>query len=342
MVHSVLMMTLRVIGTIASGLLLVAVACGGDDEPSSTVVDGGVAEGGLSSGSVSSGGGTSGVIGTSGGVGGCEASSSDAETRRTIGGFIDTLPRDKPGAELRERVIDVIARSCSVFTPPESEGGVFTRRHCWAHLVASALKESSYVPTSVVNDAYGRRNVDGTQANDPTIGLLQLRFSSAIRSFVISGNANALACVGCALPAELADHTKEPGNSRFWAVDGPTRYMATTQDLSCNVGIGAWYYYLFASGNGRSSQVTYADAYCSGGGTAGNLVTGMISYVNGPDGGKGVIADEAGLGGLAGRDANAHRYVTEIKGWFDAMIPPASGKHPFFALLSPSPATYCR
>lgn len=52
------------------------------------------------------------------------------------------------------------------------------------------------------------------------------------------------------------------------------------QDVQCNVGLGAWYYFLMASGNGTPPY--YVHNYCAGEGTPGNLVIGMLDYFGGP------------------------------------------------------------
>jgi uncharacterized membrane protein YfcA len=106
-------------------------------------------------------------------------------------------------------------------------------------------------------------------------------------------------------------------------------------DPACNVALGAWYYYLYATGNG-AAQTMHLDAYCAGQGVSANLVTGLLSHYLGPDGGRGIVYD---LGSLWGAP---YDYVASIKALFDTMIPPAGGTHPFFVPLSPSPSQYCR
>jgi hypothetical protein len=118
--------------------------------------------------------------------------------------------------------------------------------------------------------------------------------------------------------------------------------MSVMQNAACNVGLGAWYYYLNATGNGNPSAATYLAGYCSGKGTAANLVTGLRSHLEGPSGGKGVIADMNGVNALQATDSGAYQYVTNIKTWFDSMIGPVSGTHPFFVRLAPNVPEYCR
>jgi hypothetical protein len=114
------------------------------------------------------------------------------------------------------------------------------------------------------------------------------------------------------------------------------------QDVACNIGFGAWSYYAMATSNGNPAAPTYAYQYCDKSGTAGNLITGLMSHLNGPDGGKGLIASPAELNSLQGRDANAFSYITAIKGDWDRMIGPVAGTHPFFAALPPERSRYCR
>jgi hypothetical protein len=174
------------------------------------------------------------------------------------------------------------------------------------------------------------------------VGLLQIRFSSTVHDFVAQGATAALSCVGCTFPAGLATHKDEPGDSAFWAVSGPTQNLATMKDLACNIGLGAWYYYANATSNGKPSAATYLDAYCAGQGTAGNLITGLLSHFEGPDGGNGVVPNMAGVNALQGTNAGAYQYVTELKTQFDSMVGPVSGTHPFFIKLVPSASQYCR
>jgi hypothetical protein len=114
------------------------------------------------------------------------------------------------------------------------------------------------------------------------------------------------------------------------------------QNRACNVALGAWYYYLNATANGKPSAPTLLSAYCSGQGTSGNLVTGLLSHLKGPQSGKGVVADMNGVKALQSTDSTAYQYVTTIKTWFDAMIGPVSGTHPFFIKLAPNSTQYCR
>ncbi len=61
-----------------------------------------------------------------------------------------------------------IAASCATFAPKESNW----LRYCEAVVTSAIVAESSYNPTESVLDTYGTRDVNGTTANDPTVGLL--------------------------------------------------------------------------------------------------------------------------------------------------------------------------
>lgn len=357
-------MKLPTLGAIVGGALLVLIlGCGSSDDAASSggSDNGGTPLGadGTSSGSsgstgssgssgssgTSGSGGTSGSSGTSGGDGGasgCSGSAADPAAATTVSGYMDKLPANAPAGAARAQIIDAIIKSCEVFGPPAAKDPGWDRKFCWAHLVAAINKESGYNAGVSVTDSYGTRNTAAGKANDPTVGLTQVRFSSTVHDFTARGTTDNLSCVGCTFPAGFAAHKSESGDSAFWAVSGPTQNLATMKDVACNVGLGAWYYYLNATANGKPSAPTYLDAYCKGQGTAGNLITGLLSHLQGPDGGKGVIANLAGVNALQGSNPGAYQYVTQIKTQFDSMVGPVSGTHPFFIKLSPNATQYCR
>jgi hypothetical protein len=99
---------------------------------------------------------------------------------------------------------------------------------------------------------------------------------------------------------------------------------------------------LNATANGKPTAPTYLAAYCGGGGTAGNLITGLLSHLQGVEAGKGVIANMAGVNALQNTNAGAYQYITQIKTQFDLMVGPVTGTHPFFIKLVPSSTQYCR
>jgi hypothetical protein len=304
-------------------------------------------------GSTSGSSGSTGTIGSSGSSGssgasdagptsGCSGSAADPAAAATVSGYMDKLPANAPTGATRAQIIDAIIKSCEVFGPPAAKNPGWDRKLCWAHLTAAIRKESSYNVASTVKDAFGSRATSAGAANDPTVGLLQVRFSSTVRDYVVQGKLDSLSCVGCTFPAGFATHKNESSDSAFWAVSGPTQNLATMKDVACNVGLGTWYYYFNATGNGKPSSATYLAAYCKGQGTAGNLITGMLSHLQGAEAGRGVIPNMAGVNALQTTNNGAYKYVTEIKTQFDSMIGPVTGTHPFFLKLVPNPTQYCR
>jgi hypothetical protein len=269
----------------------------------------------------------------------CGGSAADPAAAKTLDGYLSTLP-EQPQGELRSTIIDTILRACEVFRP--SQNSNFKREYCWAHLAAAAAQESTFTPALLVEDGYGKRTVEGQKADDPTVGLTQIRFSSAVHDVAVFGKLESLACVGCTLPQSILDHVKEQGDSTYWAVVGPRQNLATMQSVRCNLGIGAWNYYVPATGNGNPSKPTYSYEYCGGKGTAANLVTGMRSYLSGPSGGNGVLGSMVGVDALKTTDNNSYQYVTQIKTWFDAMVGAVPSEHPFLLLVTPEPNRYCK
>lgn len=316
---------------------LVAVACGGDtpgDTPPTS--DGGTV---LADGAVIPG---EPVVPFDGGGGGsgCGGRDADPAAAATLDGYIGKLQNAPKDAAFRGEVVDAILRSCAAFGP--SKNSAFTREHCWALLAASISKESSYKPEVSVKDGYGTRAIGSQKANDPVVGLLQIRFSSTVHEMVAIGNRERLACVGCAIPDAIVAHASEGGSTPYWAVTGPSENMALMQNVACNVGMGSWFYFVHATGNGNAAKVTYPDAYCKGEGTAGNAITGLLSHLMGSEGGRGVVADQAALEALRGKNAGGYGYVTEIKTLFESMVGPPAAASPFFAALSPDTTMYCR
>jgi hypothetical protein len=114
------------------------------------------------------------------------------------------------------------------------------------------------------------------------------------------------------------------------------------QDVSCNVAMGAWYYYVFATGNGKPAAVTYPIDYCAGRGTAATLITGLRSHLEGAESARGAITNQGALNALQSTAPGPYRYITEIKGSFDAGLGAIAGTHPFFLLLNPDPMRYCK
>jgi hypothetical protein len=356
------MVAARWIALACSSAFALVVACSGADGGDATVdpttlaaEDGGASassgssgasSSGASSGGASSGGGDG--TGDGGGAGSsgdaaapsaCTSAATEPQAAATIGGWLDALPYGNPTGAAKTEVVEAILRACHVFTPTSA---TFTKRHCWAHLVAAILKESSYDAALLGKDAYSKRAIGNQTANDPSVGLLQIRFSSTVKDYALLGRLDPMACIGCDIPPVLVQNATQSGDSAFWAVTGPTQYMSLMQKRACNVGFGAWYYYENATGNGSASKTTYAEEYCAGQGTAANLVTGLRSHLRGPDLGRGVVGSMAGVNALQATDPDSYAYVTEIKTRFDGMVGAVNGTHPFFVLLQPEKPRYCK
>lgn len=171
-------------------------------------------------------------------------------------------------------------------------------------LVAAINAESSYDTQAGATGAAG----------DPSVGLLQIRFSSVVLDFANYGPVDALTRIGCNFGTVTS--------SDSYATKG-----AMMLDVNCNIAIAAWYYFIFASGNGGPS-VVWVDQYCSGGGVAGNLHIGMASFLMGGD---------AAHSSLSGADF----YYNEIKSWFDPCVT-YSGTHPFELSIQPDTGKYCK
>jgi hypothetical protein len=150
-------------------------------------------------------------------------------------------------------------------------------------------------------------------SGDPSVGLLQIRFSSTVRDFADYGPVDAMARIGC----------------NFGTVTSSDSYAtksAMMLDVTCNIALGTWYYFTFGSGNG-GPNVVWVYQYCQGGGVAGNLHVGMACFLMGA---------EAAHSSLSGADY----YYNEIKSWFDPCVT-YSGTHPFELSLQPDTARYC-
>lgn len=349
--------------TLASAGIVTLAACSSSDsagdtgnEGGATILGGGATTGASSGASSGSSSGASGKIGSSGssgpgaeaGVDGdvpgdfpCSGTAADPAGAATVDGYIATLPNQKPTGASKDAIIDAVLRSCAAYGPPLTTPG-WAKEYCWALLVAAMSKESAYNESLSIKDSYGSRPIGGQAANDPTVGLLQIRFSSTVHDMEQQGNTDSLTCVGCTFPTSFASHATESGDSPFWAVTGPGQNAALMKQIECNVGLGSWYYFVNATANGNPTKVTYLQSYCAGGGTAGNIVTGLFSHLAGPSGGKGFIANMAGVNALQSSNNGAYQYITQIKTMFDAMVGAVAGTHPFFIKLSPNAPQYCR
>ena len=256
-------------------------------------------------------GGTLGTGGTSFATGGAPAAGGAATGGATsvdpsVIAAINTCIKGLPygGSTLsdaqRAPIITAIINACSVFAPP----GADWQTWCQMFLVGAINAESSY------NTQAGATGASG----DPSVGLLQIRFSSVVLDFANYGPVDALAGIGCNFGTVTS--------SDSYATKGTMML-----DVNCNVAIGAWYYFIFASGNGGSTSV-WVDQYCAGGGIAGTLHIGMACFLMGAD---------AAHSSLSGADY----YYNEIKGWFDPCVT-YTGTHPFELPIQPDTSQYCR
>jgi len=262
--------------------------------------------GGISAtgGRANTGGGISatGGLPSTGGAGTGGATSVDPSVSAAINACIDKLPyggRDLSAAQ-RAPIVTAIINTCTAFAPP----GAQWQTWCQMFLAAAINAESSYNTQAGATGA----------GSDPSVGLLQIRFTSVVRDFADYGPVDALTRIGC----------------NFGTVTTSDTYAtksAMMLDVNCNIAIGAWYYFIFATGNG-GSNVVWVDQYCMGGGVAGNLHIGMASFLMGGD---------AAHSSLSGADY----YYNEIKSWFDPCVS-YSGTHPFELPLQPDMGKYCR
>jgi hypothetical protein len=185
----------------------------------------------------------------------------------------DNIRMYHPAGAGFDRLACSIAMSCREFAPMETNW----LRKCQALVTSAIVAESSYNPSSVVVDSYATRQVSGVTANDPTVGLLQIRFSSTVHDYNYYGPMAKMSAIGCSWPSAL---TSQADSATFWATAGGTTYLTFMQDVACNVGLATWYYFYNATGNGGSSAVWISD-YCAGRGVAGNMVVGLISHLMG-------------------------------------------------------------
>jgi hypothetical protein len=240
----------------------------------------------------------------------------------------------------RDAIISALVKTCAAFGPPAASNPGWKQEYCWAHLTGAMLKESSYTPTlndtetSPGRDQYSVRMLpSGKTAYDPTIGLLQIRFSSTVKDYNQYGPRAAMTTVGCNFP-DLG-HTTEDGNSDFWAATGAKANMALMTSVPCNIALGAWYYYVNATGQGTPGRTVYVYQYCTPGcgqncPTAATLTVGLLSHLNGPS-------------GAYSTDPGSLSYVNDIKATFQKCLGGTlPNPDPFNVKLSPARSQYCQ
>jgi hypothetical protein len=199
------------------------------------------------------------------------------------------------------------------------------------------VAESSYNPASVVNDSYG-----GTA--DPTVGLLQDRFSSTVHDYNYYGPMAKMAAIGCTWPSELLT---QADTSSWWRANG-VNYLSFMQDVACNIGLATWYYFYNATGNGGSTAVWISN-YCAGQGVAGTMVVGLLSHLMGGNFTRPADANNAYPWGIeccaCGNPSGCT--CTGCTGRFAAFMGIGTSASrpspdPFQEALAPEPSKYCK
>jgi hypothetical protein len=183
------------------------------------------------------------------------------------------IKKNFPAGAAFDKLACSIAMSCAEFAPMETDW----LRKCEAVVTSAIVAESSYNPISVVTDSYASRAVTGGTANDPTVGLLQVRFSSTMHDYNYNGPMAKMAAIGCTWPAALQT---QADTTLFWATEGGTTFLSFMQDVTCNIASATWYYFYNATGNGGTTAVWISN-YCKGQGIAGTMVTGLLSHLQG-------------------------------------------------------------
>jgi hypothetical protein len=199
-------------------------------------------------------------------------------------------------------LVNGIVNSCAAFAPAVSGW----QRYCEAVIASAIVAESTYDPTA------------GTVGDDPTVGLLQVRFSSTVQDYNTYGSFEKIAAIGCAWPDDVKNRTGSPVGAD---------HLPFMKSTGCNIGLAAWYYFINATGNGGSSAV-YAYQYCQGKGVAGTMVIGLLSHLMGPAGPHPPDPSDS--------------YVTGIEGRFDKLIGGPPSPHPFTDSLPPEQSKFCR
>ena len=232
-----------------------------------------------------------------------------------------------PVGPKRDRLVDSIVGACAAFAPRLANW----QEYCEAMVTSEIVSESSYNPgtptpgppstASVVYDSYATQN----GSNDPTVGLLQVRFGSTVHDFNYYGPLATIAAIGCQWPAGLASQADV---TSFWRTSGGTVANLTfMEDPACNIPLAAWYVFMNATGNGGASAV-YAADYCGGKGIAGNVVIGLLSYLEGP--------------GFTRPADPTNAYPAGIKTRFAKLLGGLPSPDPFGVSLSPDVTRYCK
>jgi hypothetical protein len=307
----------------------------------------GNSDSGSSSGTGSGAGGSSGTSSGSSGSSGSDAAVTtlsdgglfDPTEVARVSGWLSTpssglqnyaytnINMDFPVGAARNTLVDSIVGACAAFAPRLPNW----QDYCEAIASSEIVAESSYnpgtptpgPPTSgtVVYDSYATQY----GSNDPTVGLLQVRFSSTVHDFNYYGPLATIEAIGCPWPAAL---TTQADVTSFWRTQGGTvQYLTFMENPACNIPLAAWYVYMNATGNGGANAV-YANNYCAGQGIAGNVVVGLLSYLEGP--------------GFTRPAEPTNPYPVGIKTHFAALLGGLPSPDPFGVTLQPDVSEYCK
>jgi hypothetical protein len=243
----------------------------------------------------------------------------------------DNISSNFPAGAAFDELACSIAMSCLEFAP---NGWL---RECEAVITSAIVAESSYNPTSIVEDSYGG-------AADPTVGLLQNRFSSTVRDYNYYGRMEKMSSIGCDWPSELSNQADD---ETFWRNQG-SNYISFMQEVPCNVALGTWYYFYNATGNGGATA-TWIHEYCAGNGTGGNMVVGLLSHLMGGNYDRSVDGTHTYPWGIECCPGGNPEITTctGCTGRFAAFMGIGTtasrpSPDPFQQTFSPEPETYCR
>jgi hypothetical protein len=230
-------------------------------------------------------------------------------------GAYNNINANFPVGPTRDKLVNTIVASCTAFAPKLPNWQLY----CEAILASAIVSESTYNPTEVVQ----------SPANDPTVGLLQVRFSSTVHDYNYFGPIPTITAIGCSWPTALQSlASSDPG----WSTLGATStYLAFMEDTACNIPLAAWYYFYNATGNGgpTTASVVYIAQYCQGQGIAADVLVGLLSHNHGP----------AGFPRPA--DPN-DPYAAGIKYRFTNILGALPTPDPFTVTLSPNVTQYCK
>jgi hypothetical protein len=330
----------------AAGKLDGSAGAGGTSSTGGVVSTGGTS----SAGGASGGGGSGGSTGT---VVGCPNADptefgvvSDWLNNKTAVGALpayaySNIKKNFPAGAAFDKLACSIAMSCQEFAPSETDW----LRKCEAVVTSAIVAESSYNPVSVVTDTYATRTVGTVTANDPTVGLLQIRFTSTVHDYNYNGPMAKMALIGCSWPAALA---AQADTSTWWATSGGTTYLTFMQDVACNIALATWYYFYNATGNGGTTAVWISN-YCAGQGVAGNMVVGLLSHLEGGNFPRPADANNAYPWGIECCSCGSPSgcACTGCTGRFATFmnIGTSSARpspDPFQEVLNPEPTKYCK